>query len=191
MELVFHYHHRQVVMRDHLCLSPGRHAGPYCLTLDPATPRANKEYMELYMARQDTTHDGDGEGDDTIVQQWISLAQEVLREGCCLPRPHWLLHPGANHILDFAPPWEIISQIFSHSHVPTPPSSISYDWWPGCASTDPTALHPAGTPSKRPSLLGDSSQVRRTIFSFWTSRVCWFSYYGNDMFVSSLKTIMK
>ena len=30
----------------------GRHAGPYCLTLDPATPRANKEYMELYMARQ-------------------------------------------------------------------------------------------------------------------------------------------
>ena len=34
----------------------GRHAGPYCLTLDPATPRANKEYMELYMARQDKTH---------------------------------------------------------------------------------------------------------------------------------------
>jgi len=30
----------------------GRHAGPYCLTLDPATPRANKEYMELYMARK-------------------------------------------------------------------------------------------------------------------------------------------
>ena len=51
-------------MRDHLCLSPGRHAGPYCLTLDPATPRANKEYMELYMARQDITHDGAGEDDD-------------------------------------------------------------------------------------------------------------------------------
>jgi len=30
----------------------GRHAGPYCLTLDPTTPKANKEYMELYMARK-------------------------------------------------------------------------------------------------------------------------------------------
>jgi len=30
----------------------GRHAGPYCLTLDPNTPLANKEYMELYMARK-------------------------------------------------------------------------------------------------------------------------------------------
>ena len=45
--------------------SLGRHAGPYCLTLDPTTPRANKEYMELYMAREDMAYDDDDDdGDD-------------------------------------------------------------------------------------------------------------------------------
>ena len=43
--------HVHIHVHVYISLS-GRHAGPYCLTLDPATPRANKEYMELYMARQ-------------------------------------------------------------------------------------------------------------------------------------------